>query len=48
MFGLLSGLVASSFIGVKKNKGEGHAEIIERLNKLEDKIDALSNKNSKG
>jgi voltage-gated potassium channel len=42
MFGLVSGLVASSFIGVKKDKDDGQSEIIERLKKLEEKIDALN------
>jgi len=46
MFGLVSGLVASSFIGIKKDKGDGQAEIIERLKKLEEKIDALNQNNS--
>ena len=44
MFGLVSGLVASSFIGIKKDKGDCQTEIIERLKKLEEKIDALNHK----
>jgi voltage-gated potassium channel len=44
MFGLVSGLVASSFIGIKKDNGDNQMEIIERLKKLEDKIDALNRK----
>jgi voltage-gated potassium channel len=46
MFGLVSGLVASSFIGVKKDKTDEKTEIIERLKKLEEKIDALNRKDS--
>jgi voltage-gated potassium channel len=44
MFGLVSGLVASSFIGIKKDKGDGQTEIIERLKKLEEKIDDMNRK----
>ena len=44
MFGLVSGLVASSFIGLKKAKAGEKSEIIERLKKLEEKIDALNRK----
>lgn len=44
MFGLVSGLVASSFIGVRKDKVDEKTEIIERLKKLDEKIDALSRK----
>ena len=47
MFGLVSGLVASSFIGVRKEKGDDHQTmIIERLKTLEDKIDALNRRES--
>jgi voltage-gated potassium channel len=46
MFGLVSGLVASSFIGIKKDNGDHQTEIIERLKKLEEKIDDLNHKSS--
>jgi voltage-gated potassium channel len=46
MFGMVSGLVASSFIGVNKDKVDEKTEIIERLKNLEAKIDALNRKSS--
>jgi voltage-gated potassium channel len=45
-FALVSGLVASSIIGIKKDKGEGQNEIIDRLKRLEEKIDALNHNGS--
>jgi voltage-gated potassium channel len=48
MFGLVSGLVASSIIGIKKDNGDGPKEIIERLKKLEEKIDELNRKSGSG
>lgn len=44
IFGMVSGLVASSFIGVKKNAIDEKTEIIVRLKNLEEKIDVLNRK----
>jgi voltage-gated potassium channel len=44
MFALVSGLVVSSVIGIKKDKPDDKTEIIERLKILEEKIDALNRK----
>jgi len=46
MFALVSGLVVSSIIGIKKEKPDDKTEIIERLKSLEDKIDALNRKSN--
>jgi voltage-gated potassium channel len=44
MFALVSGLVVSSVIGLKRDKPDDKTEIIERLKSLEQKIDALNRK----
>lgn len=44
MFALVSGLVVSSIIGIKKEKPDDKTEIIERLKSLEEKNEALNRK----
>jgi voltage-gated potassium channel len=41
MFGVLSGLLASTFIGTKKQNASENKELLERLRRIEEKIDGL-------
>jgi len=43
MFGVVSGLIATALIGTKKENSDDKAEILERLKRLENKIDSLQN-----
>jgi len=48
MFGLLSGVVASSLIGEKKKETDEKKEMIEWFKKLDEKIDALKQDKNSG